>query len=138
MQENLINGKVVSGQKLGRKIGFPTFNIKYDGELRGVFVAELLYKEKTFVAAVNIGGRPTVGDDEVFLEAHLLDFDSFLSENGIFDQENGSSLVDEKISFILLKKIRSVQKFGSLDELKMQINKDVEFARNWYTQREIN
>ncbi len=138
MIEETVTGIIISGQKLGRKIGFPTINLRYDGDLRGVFVGELVFNELSYGVAVNLGGRPTVGDEGVYLEAHLLDFKSFLIQNPNLEQKNGSFVGKIEVSVNLLKKIRSVQKFNSINELKKQINKDVEFTRSWYNHREIN
>lgn len=114
-----IKAKTVAGKKLGRTIGFPTINIPYDGEISGVFVAEVFLADdgNAYRAAVNIGLRPTV-DDKKLCEAYLLDW-------------SGEVLEGTEVRVCLLKKIREIEKFESLDELKVQIAKDVKFARNW-------
>lgn len=114
----IIKGKVVRGQALGSKLGFPTLNIPYDGEVSGIFAAEVLIGEKIYKAAVSVGLRPTVDSTgEKFCEAFLLDFNKIVQE-------------ETEIEVHLLKKIREVEKFDSLDELKEQIAKDVEKVKH--------
>lgn len=113
-----IVGKTIRGKGIGKKIGFPTLNILYTGDLSGVFVGRVLVKDNWYCAAINIGGRPTV-DDENFCEAFLLDF-------------KGRVAYGTKVTMTLGKKIRHVEKFKNLTELKKQIVKDVEFVKNWY------
>lgn len=123
-----IKAKTVAGKKLGRTIGFPTLNIPYDGELSGVFVAEVFLADggnyhlasagtRCCLAAVNLGLRPTV-DGKKLCEAYLIDW-------------SGEVMNGAEVRVCLLQKIREIEKFESLDELKVQIAKDVEFARCW-------
>jgi len=109
----------VEGQKIGRSLGFPTINLGYDGDERGVFVGKVMIGDVWYKAAVNVGGRPTVGDEEVFCEAFLLDF-------------NGDIKKETFVSVELLEKIRAIKKFDNLEALTGQITKDVEFVKNWY------
>ena len=111
---DIISGKIVKGRGLGKKMGFPTLNIPYNGELRGVFAAKVLIDGKSYPAAVSVGSRPTINDESVFCEAYLLDFDG---------------TVDGEIEVELLEKIRDIEKFKDLEELKRQIAKDVEFVK---------
>lgn len=111
---DIITGKVVKGRGLGRKMGFSTLNIPYNGELRGVFAAKVLLDGKSYPAAVSVGPRPTINDESVFCEAYLIDFDG--------------DIVGE-IRVELLEKIRDIEKFEDLEELKRQIAKDVEFVK---------
>lgn len=118
-KEVLIQGEVVSGRKLGKKIGFPTVNIVYKGDVSGIFVGEILLDGKWLQAVIHIGKKPTIQDDEVTLEAHIL--------NWTGDVKTGTI-----VSVKLLKKIRDTKKFEDLKQLEKAIEKDVEFARNWY------
>lgn len=111
---DIISGKVVKGRGLGKKMGFPTLNIPYKGKLRGVFVAKVFLNEKSYAAAVSVGPRPTIDDENVFCEAYLLDFDGDIKG---------------EIKVELVEKIRDIKKFKNLEELKRQIAKDIEFVK---------
>lgn len=114
---NEIEGDVVPGNKLGRKIGFPTFNLSYDGDFKGVYRGKVLIGNKYLPAAIHIGPRPAIGDHSTICEVHVVDWDG-----------NGEQPVRLKV--IVLDKIRDIQKFGSLEELKDQIRSDVDYVRN--------
>lgn len=111
---DIISGKIVKGRGLGKKMGFPTLNIPYKGELRGVFVGKVLFDDKFYPAAVSVGPRPTIDDENVFCEAYLLDLNLEIAG---------------EIKVELLEKIRDIKKFNNLEELKAQIAKDVEFVK---------
>lgn len=111
---DIISGKVVKGRGFGKKMGFPTLNIPYSGELRGVFVGKVLVGGEFYPAAVSVGPRPTINDESVFCEAYLLNFDGDIAG---------------EIKVELLERIRDIKKFKNLDELKAQIAKDVEFVK---------
>ncbi|MCI4445470.1 MAG: bifunctional riboflavin kinase/FAD synthetase [Candidatus Aminicenantes bacterium] len=109
-----IRGKVIQGQKLGRKLGFPTINLLTENEIlpRGVFLSLALLEKKLFPAVSNIGFRPTINGQELMVETHLL---------GLKSEHYG-----QKLSLFLLKKIRAEKKFSSLEKLKEQIKKDID------------
>lgn len=110
-----LQGKVLKGRGIGNKMGFPTLNLAYDGELHGVFAGHALIDGKAYPAAVNLGGRPTV-DDEKLCEIHVLDFES----------------EPDFVGVELFVKIREIEKFPNFEMLQKQIAHDVEFVRNWY------
>ena len=101
-----ISGKVVHGEKRGRKIGFPTANIHMRHNrppLKGVFAV----KFQNHFGVANLGIRPSIkGEKKLQLEVHLLNF--------------SSDLYGQHVSVIFLKKLRDEKKFTSLDELKEQ------------------
>jgi riboflavin kinase/FMN adenylyltransferase len=117
-----ITGEVIYGDKLGRKIGFPTANIKPVSEYKlipqnGVYLVKSEISGKNYFGMMNIGVRPTVTEDQkLTLEVNFLDFDGDLY---------GQSL---KIKF--LDFIRREKKFNSVEELKKQIEKDKEFSKD--------
>ncbi|MFA6917226.1 MAG: riboflavin kinase [Candidatus Gracilibacteria bacterium] len=121
-KEILIEGEVIPGIQLATKMGFPTVNIKYDGDLDGIFVGEILVKKEWRKCMVHAGRKPTVKDYRVSLEAHILDWGGFIHKG-------------TKVSLKILKRIRGIKKFDNLDKLKSAITKDIEFARNWYSLR---
>ena len=115
-----IMGKVFHGDKRGRTIGFPTANIRLNrrvSPVSGVYVVKVKTKLSSHFGVANIGSRPTVAGIRQQLEVHIFDFNS--------------NLYGETIEVILLKKLRSEQKFASIDELMQQITKDTEQARTY-------
>lgn len=115
-------GYVINGFKVGRKIGFPTANLKpvHPDKLipgTGVYAVNVEWNHTSYKAMMNIGHRPTIDNgSDISLEVHIIDF----SED-IYHQEI-------KIQF--LHKIRDEKKFNSIDELILQLNKDKEFVVN--------
>lgn len=120
-----IHGTVVYGQQLGRKLGFPTANVRlnrYRSPLSGVFAVETFVGGEPVAGVANIGIRPTItGLVKPILEVHLLDFDQVL--------------YGQRISVRPLKKLREEKKFSSLDELKENIARDVASAREYFATR---
>jgi riboflavin kinase/FMN adenylyltransferase len=114
-----ISGKVVAGDKLGRQLGFPTANLDVAGLVlppNGVYAALTRCKGKLYRIALNIGVRPTVAaGPQLRVEAHLLEFKGELY-GAELEIEMGEKLRDEK-------------KFGSPEELREQIGRDVEAVR---------
>ncbi|WP_163328878.1 riboflavin biosynthesis protein RibF [Desulfurobacterium thermolithotrophum] len=116
-------GKVKEGNKLGRKIGFPTLNIEPEKELlmpNGVYEVRVIVDSKNFKGIANLGKRPTVSSaGKKVLEVHVPDI--------LLPELYGKEL---KIEF--LKFLRPEKKFSSIEELKTQIKLDVEnLKRLW-------
>lgn len=115
-----LKGVVVSGQKVGRTMGFPTANMGIYEPLKilpadGVYSVFVQVLGKVYIGICNIGIRPTVADNnERTIETHILDFNEDIYG------------LDIKIEFV--DKIREERKFSSLDMLKEQLSKDKEFA----------
>ena len=109
-------GKVVSGNKIGREIGYRTANINVEKEFRlietaGVYATYVDYDGKEYKSMTYIGKKPTVNNDDTEnIEVHLFDFDG--------------DLYDKDIIVRFVKKIRGEHKFESLDALKKQIQID--------------
>ncbi|MEA3204456.1 MAG: riboflavin kinase / adenylyltransferase, partial [Verrucomicrobiota bacterium] len=83
-----ILGTVTEGRQLGRRLGFPTANLRAHNELfppNGVYAAKAWFRETEFGGVVNIGVRPTVENEtgERLLELHLFDFDRQIYEEDI-------------------------------------------------------
>lgn len=116
-----IVGEVVTGRGLGQKFGFPTANVQPHHSAipaQGVYIAEARVAGETFPAAVNIGIAPTIRQEDLTIEAHLLDFDQ--------------DLCVKEIEVIFHDRIRPEKKFGSVDELIAQIGRDVNTVRQYF------
>jgi riboflavin kinase/FMN adenylyltransferase len=112
-----ICGKVVRGNQVGRRIGFPTANLETPDEYKlitagGVYACRVNHNGNLYDGMGNIGVRPTVADGELTIEVNIFDFDQ-----EIYDQE---------ITILFIDRIRDEQKFAGLEELKSQLEKDKE------------
>jgi riboflavin kinase/FMN adenylyltransferase len=121
-----IAGKVVSGNRIGRTIGFPTCNLLIDGEMaspaRGVYVTTCFFGGHTFPGVTNFGIRPTIGDGKKTAETHLFDFEG--------------DLYGKEIRVEFLKKIRDEIKFDNVGQLAAQIAADIRTARGCHLARQ--
>ena len=121
-------GRVAHGDKRGRTIGFPTANLflhRRSTPVQGVFAVELhgLDTEPLYGVA-NVGTRPTVDGTRSLLEVHLFDF--------------SADIYGRQVAVDFMHKIRAEKKFASFDELKLQIQRDVEQARAFFLGRSLN
>ena len=119
-REYTILGRVVHGDNLGRKIGYPTANLSAHSEQfppNGVYFAEASLNGLSHYGVVNLGLRPTIssGKSERVLEIHLFDF-----EGDVYGQ-------DLEVRFI--QYLRPEKKFESIDALVQQIGADIREAR---------
>ena len=114
-----ISGSVRRGAGRGRTLGFPTANLKPDRPLvlaAGVYLAHASWEGGGAAdAVVNVGYRPTFGEDQYWVEAFLLDF--------------SGDLYDKTLRLEFLERIRPEAKFSSVDALKAQVMADIETAR---------
>lgn len=119
-----IQGRVLHGQKLGRKLGVPTANIQLKrrhAPLHGVYmVAAHLADGRTVPGVANIGVRPTVEQQNeiAHLEVHLLDFNE--------------DIYGQRMTVEFRRKLREEKKFASLAELQAAIEQDIEQAREFW------
>lgn len=115
-----IHGRVQHGDKLGRTIGFPTANIALDRYLRpkyGVYaVRGLLPDGRILHGAANIGIRPTFDPPKELLEVYFFDF--------------AESLYGVCIEIELIAYLRPEAKFGGLDALTAQMDRDCDEAKH--------
>jgi riboflavin kinase/FMN adenylyltransferase len=116
--------RVVKGDQLGSKLGFPTANLDCVGLVlppNGVYAAHVLVRGKTHRAVLNIGHRPTVQNPtpKIHLEVHLLDF--------------AAELYDKELEVTFAVKLRDERKFASLDDLKTQIACDITEAKTHFS-----
>lgn len=115
-----LRGVVVPGQKLGRTLGFPTVNLAFSSDLvcpaDGVYAAWAATPLGRFKAGVSIGMRPTLDGRHRTTEAFLIDFP-------------GESLYSAPVTLEFHSRIREERKFGSLEALKEQMQKDIAECR---------
>lgn len=110
-----IKGTVVEGEKIGRKIGFPTANVKVKEWYKlipanGVYAVNIILNEIKYNGMLNIGNRPTLNGNDITIEVNIFNFNANIYNNEI------------RIEFI--DRIRDEQKFDELDELKQQLEID--------------
>ncbi len=117
-------GEHISGNKIGRTLGFPTINIKVDKEKllpKGVFACMVSDRKKNMYCGVlNIGIRPTVDlkEHKLSVEIHLLNF---------------SGVWKEKYPNVYINKfIRKEKKFKTIELLKKSIQKDIEITKKQF------
>ncbi len=108
--KNIFAGEVVHGQKEGRKLGFPTANVEFFGELgEGVYVGWAIVEGKKHKAGI------VYRKGTIILEAHILDF--------------SGDIYGKKIELEIGEKIREIMNFKTDDELILQIKKDIELIK---------
>lgn len=117
-----IIGKVVSGMKLGRKLGFPTANINPENTKllppNGVYYTKACIDGNEYKGVTNIGKKPTVNNDETInVETCFLDF--------------SGDLYGKSVEIEFFKFVRPEKKFSSVEDLKAQIEEDVKGCREY-------
>jgi riboflavin kinase/FMN adenylyltransferase len=110
-----LRGKVVTSDKRGRALGFPTANLDIKPQQalpnNGIYATITNVDGKQFPSATNIGTRPTFGEGQKMVETHLLDYKG--------------NLYGKEIRVEFVQKLRDEKRFASSQELKTQIEKDV-------------
>ena len=108
-----IEGKVVEGEQLGRKLGFPTANVHYINTIipsDGVYAGWVQFNNKTYMSAISTGCRPQFKGEKRFLEAYILNF--------------SGDIYGTRIKVSLVKKIRNEEVFSNIENLKKQMGLD--------------
>lgn len=119
-----IDGRVATGRKLGRKMGFPTVNVDAANELfpgGGVFVTTCRFESfsRSFESVTNIGVRPTLYENyATTIESHILDFDS--------------NVYGDTVRLYFHKLLRREHQFRSALELTNQIRSDISRSRMYF------
>jgi len=115
-----IKGEVKKGDQRGRTLGFPTLNLVEESASllrRGVYVASVNHKAKSFLAVTNVGVRPTLHQSsQVVVESHLL---------GTSLEEFYGQIIEVQFQDFL----RDEKKFSGLEELRQQIQVDIHKAQ---------
>jgi riboflavin kinase/FMN adenylyltransferase len=113
-----LSGKVVHGTERGKQLGFPTANLGVNSgqglPVDGVYVTRAYLGNHAYPSVTNIGLRPTFGQGERAVEVYLLDFKG--------------QLYGQELRVELVERLRGERHFPTSEELKAQINRDVEQA----------
>ena len=112
-----IEGTVMKGSLMGRRLGFPTINVAFAStDLPfGVYAARVFVPDGAYKGALHFGPRKVLGLMEASLEVHLLDF--------------SGDLYGQKVTIEVTEKIRDTKDFDNMDALKRQIRYDVDAVR---------
>ena len=111
----MLSGNVVKGNKLGRTIGFPTANIQISENYKlipknGAYIVTAIVNNKTVFGMLNIGIKPTLGENLMSIEVHLLDF--------------SEDIYGQKMQVNVVERLIGEHKFESLEALKSQLEID--------------
>ena len=110
-----LTGEVLPGRRLGRELGFPTANLAVPDDwccADGVYRSRVTVGRQSYDAMSNLGCNPSVGGCRRRLETHIFGY--------------AGSLYGERITVELLEKIRDERTFGSVEELRRQLEADRE------------
>ena len=118
-----VKSTVVSGNRIGRTLNFPTVNQPLDSNCLvprfGVYASRTHVGDEIFTSITNVGTKPTVSNDTTVLaETNIFDFDKDLY---------GKEIVVELVHFV-----RAERKFSSTDELKSAIESDIKTVKKWF------
>jgi riboflavin kinase/FMN adenylyltransferase len=124
-----ITGKVMRGDRMGQRLGWPTINLDPDHRLLpadGVYAGRVLLPSfpATFDCATNIGTRPTVYENfRRVVESHILDFKA--------------DVYGQRVELSFFKRLREERIFPSVMDLSAQIGRDVEATRDFFSRRRL-
>lgn len=123
-REYSLSGPVVKGDRLGRKLGFPTANLDVPGLVlppSGVYAVHARVGEKCFRAVLNIGHRPTLNNPvpQLRVEAHFLNF--------------RGNLYHRQVEITFVARLREERRFPSLEALTRQITTDIAEANRRFS-----
>ena len=116
MTNNWYESDIFKGDQTGRTINFPTVNL--DATIlspdfkQGIYAASVIYNNQVFKGALYFGPRLVMDETKNVLEIFIVDFDK--------------EIYGESIKFQIKDFIRGIQNFSSLEEMKIQLKKDVE------------
>jgi riboflavin kinase/FMN adenylyltransferase len=115
-----LTGKIVNGEKIGRTIGFPTANLEINDEKLipkiGVYLAQIEIDNNNYFGMLNIGNKPTFGQNLLSIEIHIFDFNQ--------------DIYNKKAKLLLYQRIRDEIAFNNVNELVYQLQKDKTTCQN--------
>ena len=114
-----LKGIVMKGRQNGKKIGFPTANVKINEREKilpknGVYAVKVNYNEMTNLAMMNIGTNPTFSGNYISNEVHLINWDG--------------NLYKKEIEIFFIERIRDEKKFNSIQDLSIQLQNDKNYV----------
>lgn len=113
------SGKIITGAKRGKLLGFPTANILLNEKIEeGIYISEIQIDDEHFHGATFIGSAKTFGETDYKAEVYILDFDD--------------TIYEKLVTVTLFKKIRDNEKFSGEKELITQMEKDVKEVRKYF------
>ena len=117
-----IGGYVMHGQELGRTMGFPTANLNLSSNMalphNGVYITNIWLNDGVYPSVTNVGNKPTVGEFDKNAETHIFGY--------------SGDIYGERVVVEFLEMLRPEMKFGSIDELARQIEKDCIAAEEYH------
>lgn len=124
-RRHVLDGIIARGDRVGRKLGYPTANLRPENELYpadGVYFSRVDVRSfgRTFNCVTNIGRRPTVYEEyETTIESYILDF--------------SSDVYGERVRLTFFDRWRDEMTFPSMMELTAQIGRDIEATREYFS-----
>ena len=117
-----ISGNIVKGFGRGQKIGFPTANLDISNlkviPKNGVYVTQVEIGNNKFNSLTNVGNNPTFSTNSFSIETHIFKFNQ--------------NLYDENLKIFFLKRIRDEIRFENVEALKIQIETDINYAKEFF------
>ena len=119
-----LRGAVVAGAARGRLLGFPTINVEADSPRKllppdGVYAVQVVGSRGRFDGMMNLGGRPTFGEERRTLEVHMFDVDA--------------DFYGDRVDIAFVARLRDTVRFPNPDALVAQLRKDADAARRALT-----
>jgi len=118
----MLSGTIVKGRGIGKTLDFPTANLHLEEDYKhipkeGVYLVKSIISGKELFGLTNIGSNPTVGGNHQTIETYFLDY--------------SEDLYNKNLRLKFLTRIRSERNFNNVGELKLAIQEDENFARNF-------
>lgn len=127
-REYSLAGKVIHGDKIGTKLGFPTLNINIKNlnlPFEGVFAVKIKWNSMFFFGAASLGTRPTIDEKlKLALEVFVFDF--------------SKNIYSEFVEVFFLEKIRNQEKFTTLEGMILQMKNDIKKIKNFLNKNNFN
>ncbi len=124
-----IYGEVVHGRQIGKKLDFPTINIRPSKEklipANGVYISVVIIDNHIYQGITNVGTRPTFDDGNALsIETHIIDFD--------YD------IYGKEVKVVFIAKIRDEIRFNSMFELRNQLMKDKNAGIDFFSNEHVS